>query len=439
MSEFRETCEKYQYIPYKPIEIIKEPIANMYQDKKYNFTLNNISEGIPFDINPIFLNIQYKILKYSDNTPVASTTRIAPTSDICRFLYKLILKYDGINILDTSFINYAMNIKNLIEYSDTYSKTCSDVTFFYPDEIRSTVIEEYDKDSLGLVKNKNPLYNKNFHKRQMLSHSGKIIEANLYFNRIEFFQRFYEGGLLPPGKLEFEIIIENDEILLQKESSISDQYKIHIVDMTLYVPKIQLNPNQMKLYLDKYLKNHSFNYLKENVLVHRNLNHRENSIILSQALNKVKYVFIYFSNTENRGGLSSDKFDSFDNNTEFIGANSKITSLQLIVEDSNILPLEPYSINKKSAAYNHLLNYMTKNNINDGPYITYEKFITNNMIFVFDLTKNMTQSMFSGSVKLELRYPLDKDPSKNYSIYCIALNEMKVDVSVVNNKARIIV
>ena len=160
---------------------------------------------------------------------------------------------------------------------------------------------------------------------------------------------------------------------------------------------------------------------------------------MSQALNKVKYVFIYFSNTENRGGLSSDKFDSFDNNTEFIGNNSKITSLQLIVEDSNIMPIEPFSINKKAAAYNHLLNYMTKNNINDGPYITYEKFITNNMIFVFDLTKNMTQSMFSGSVKLELRYSLDKYPSKNYSIYCLALNEMKVDVSVVNNKARIIV
>ena len=124
--------------------------------------------------------------------------------------------------------------------------------------MRSTVIEEFDKDSSGLVKKYNPLYNKNFHKRQMLSHSGKIVESNIYFNRIEFFDRM-KDILLPPGKLEFEIIIDNDEILLQKESSIADQYKIHIVDMTLYVPKIQLNPSQMKLYLDKYLKNHSFN------------------------------------------------------------------------------------------------------------------------------------------------------------------------------------
>ena len=299
-------------------------------------------------------------------------------------------------------------------------------------------MEEFDKDSSGLVKNYNPLYNKKFHKRQMLSHSGKIVESSLYFNKIEFFDRM-KDQLLPPGKLEFEIIIDNDEILLQKEGTITDQYKIHIVDMTLYIPKIQLNPSQMKLYLDKYLKNHSFNYLQENVIVHRSLNDRENSIILSQALNKVKYVFIYFSNTENRGGLSSEKFDSFDNNTEYIGDSSKITSLQLIVEDSNIMPIEPFSINKKASAYNHLLNYMTKNNINDGPYITYEQFITNNMICVFDLTKNMSQSMFSGSVKLELQYTLDKGPNKTYSIYCLALNEMKVDVSVVNNKARIMV
>ena len=87
----------------------------MSQDKKYNFSLNNITEGIPFDLYPILLHIHYKVLKYSDNTGVAQTTRIAPTSDICCFLHKLILKYDGINILDTSFINYAMNIKNLVE------------------------------------------------------------------------------------------------------------------------------------------------------------------------------------------------------------------------------------------------------------------------------------------------------------------------------------
>ena len=135
--------------------------------------------------------------------------------------------------------------------------------------------------------------------------------------------------------------------------------------MTLYVPKIRLNPTQMKRYLDNFLKHHSFNYLRENFIVNGNLNNRENSIILSQVLNKVRYVFIYFSNTENRTGESSDKYDSFENNTELIRGSSKITSLQLFVEDSYILPIQPYSINKKAAAYDHLLNYMTKNTIND--------------------------------------------------------------------------
>ena len=272
----------------------------------------------------------------------------------------------------------------------------------------------------------------------MLSHSGKIIKANLYFKRIEFFDS-PTNVLLPPGKIDFEITIENDKIISYKDSTITDKYKMYIEDMTFYVPNIRLNPTQMKRYLDIYLKNHSFNYLKENVIVYRNLNSRKNSIILRQVLNKVRYVFIYFSNIDNRGGLNSDKFYSFDNNTELIGENSKRASLQVIVEDTNILPIEAYSINKKAAAYDHLLHYMTKNNINDGPYLSYEKFIRNNMIFVFDLTKNMSSSMFSGSLKLELRYTLDQIPNKNYSIYSIALNEVTVDVSVVNYKANIMV
>ena len=125
----------------------------------------------------------------------------------------------------------------------------------------------------------------------MLSHSGNIFESDLYFKRIEFFDAM-KNELLPPGTLEFEITFENGSILLHKDSTITDKYKIHIVDKTLYVPKIRLNPTQMKRYLDNYLKNHSINYLRENLMVNRNLNNRENSIILSQVLNKVRYVFI---------------------------------------------------------------------------------------------------------------------------------------------------
>ena len=106
MSEFRENCEKYQYVPYKPTDAIQQPVSNMSQDKIYNFTLNNISEGQPFDLCNCFLNMKYKVIKYSDNSNLSQATTIAQTSDICRYLYTLILKYDGINMLDTSFINY---------------------------------------------------------------------------------------------------------------------------------------------------------------------------------------------------------------------------------------------------------------------------------------------------------------------------------------------
>ena len=130
MSEFRENCETYQYLPYKSTTVISQPVDNISREKGYNFTLNNISKGLPFDLYNCFLNIKHKVMKYSDNSNVNQATKIAPTSDICRYLYKLILKYDGSIILDTSLINYAMNMTDSIEYSDTYAKTSADVTLF---------------------------------------------------------------------------------------------------------------------------------------------------------------------------------------------------------------------------------------------------------------------------------------------------------------------
>ena len=109
MSELRENCEEYQYIPYKTTGLKNQPVNNMTQEKVYNCTLNNISEGLPFDLYNSFLNIKHKVIKYSDSSNVNQATKISVTSDICRYLYKLILKYDGIIMLDTSLINYAVN------------------------------------------------------------------------------------------------------------------------------------------------------------------------------------------------------------------------------------------------------------------------------------------------------------------------------------------
>ena len=92
---------------------------------------------------------------------------------------------------------------------------------------------------------------------------------------------------------------------------------------------------------------------------------------------------------------------------------------------------------KEFVAYNYLLGYMTKYNLLESQFIDNNLFKTMYSIFYFDLTEQMTDSMFSDTIKIDFSYMLSAVPAHQYNVVAIILGEQKVAVSVVNNKATI--
>ena len=61
-------------------------------------------------------------------------------------------------------------------------------------------------------------------------------------------------------------------------------------EFMVYVPKMTMRPEIMKKYMDKYLQQHTFNYIREAVITRTNLRNQDNSIILNEIIENPRHI-----------------------------------------------------------------------------------------------------------------------------------------------------
>ena len=100
---------------------------------------------------------------------------------------------NGVDVYECSEANQATNIKNLLEYSQGYSKSQGTNEFFYIDTKRYA--EERTDDAQAAT------YNSGFAARKLLLNGGETVNAEIPLNRYGFFESLY-GELLPNSRIE---------------------------------------------------------------------------------------------------------------------------------------------------------------------------------------------------------------------------------------------
>ena len=83
-------------------------------------------------------------------------------------------------------------------------------------------------------------------------------------NRFGFFQSF-KNQIAPNGKVDFQIQLENDNnVLFRARAAAAGRYIIE--KFVLWVPKMEFNPEGRQMWLEKYLKTHTWSYLNESIV-----------------------------------------------------------------------------------------------------------------------------------------------------------------------------
>ena len=205
MTSYRNSklIEKYEDVVFELETALNVNPANGAHQKKANhrFVVDNSGESTPFDWYHARFNVDITLDKLADGADVVADDHLGIVNSASALIKKLNVKMNGVDVYDCSGTNQATNIKNLLEYSQGYSKSQGTNEFFYIDTNRNA--EERTAVAQAAT------YNSGFATRKLLLNDGKAVNAEIPLNRYGFFESLH-GEHLPNSRIEIRIDLESD-------------------------------------------------------------------------------------------------------------------------------------------------------------------------------------------------------------------------------------
>ena len=398
------------------LESVIRPPGNTQEQEKngYKFTVEN--RGNFFDWFNAFFEIRFKMdLKADggDNADQLSTVINGSHS----FIKKLMIKSGGKIIYDTDNLHLVTFVKNLLEYSDDYSRSVAKNSFWYLDTGATAV----DARNTG------------FAARRALTSNSKQVNVKIPLNRYSLFEEL-EGRILPPMQLSFEILLNQDAEMLFGSV---DTTRVTIDRFYLWVPKILPKDSLMTKYISDFQKPSKWKYLREkhftSAVTQNAVDYRIDSNIIN-----ARHVFVYLQRLKtNEIEQNPYIFDTFN----ITGADPAVTWLntcRLEYGDGVFYPEVGYEETSKIRIFNDLMAYSWKeNDYNTGTQLNVHNHASLYPLIYFNLTYQ-ADSATRDPKKLLFRYTLNQASAVNYQVHAIVLYEEEVVVDKVGDKLLIV-
>ena len=128
MENFRSSkyIERYENVSFDLQNPIIIPGNAIYQQKTgYRF----VDESSPLDWYNAFLEIDFTVQKLADGVAFVPADHVGTVNGVYSFIKQLKGDFNGINVNDSPNINHAINVKNLLDFSDVYSNKIGPTSF----------------------------------------------------------------------------------------------------------------------------------------------------------------------------------------------------------------------------------------------------------------------------------------------------------------------
>ena len=328
------------------------------------------------------------------------------------FIKKLTILANGKEVYSCNEANHVANIKNLLEYSPSYTKSIGTKEFYYPDTSRHA-----ERDDT------NANYNVGFALRKKVLGASALVNCEIPLNRYSFFEAL-EDKLLPNTKIEINFEIESDANLVFQAGA---NCRVIIKRLQLYVPKLTFNSEGQKLYMKDYLKPYKWTYLNEVVHISNNLQQQTGHYRITTAISKPRHVFVWAIQTARINAQTANPFiyDTFGN----IPNNANVTRCHLEVGNGNEYPDFHYKPSTDlTRVFRGLMEYVHANNdFQDGTILDMASYRKVYPIIYFDLTKQK-MDIKDGVTKLAFHFELSANPNADYNFYALVLHEREAEI-----------
>ena len=132
-----ENLQRYEYVRFHLDNVIEQPANNQSQKKTgYRFTINDRSTM--FDFFNGYFEVTKELQKRADGAGYAEADRITIINGSHSLIRHMVIKSSGKIVHESDNLHRITNVKNLLEYSDDYSRSVAKNSFWYLDTDPST-------------------------------------------------------------------------------------------------------------------------------------------------------------------------------------------------------------------------------------------------------------------------------------------------------------
>ena len=275
-----ENLQRNEEVRFQLDEVIRAPGDGHHQTKNgYKFTTNDRSAY--YDWYNAYFEVQFQLQKLADGDGYAAADRITIINGAHSLIEHMMIKSAGKIIYDTNNLHKVTFAKNLLEYSDDFSRSIAKSSLWYLD----TTIAAANA-------------NEGFVARRLLTHAvnadgtggAKNVNTIIPLNRFSFFEELFDK-LLVPMQLQFDITLQNDKELIFMANGV-DKGRVVVNKFLLWVPRMIPKDSLASKFVSSFLKETQWTYLRE-MYVRSAPTKSSGFFQISGSINNVKHIFVY--------------------------------------------------------------------------------------------------------------------------------------------------
>ncbi|KAL9976581.1 hypothetical protein ACROYT_G013902 [Oculina patagonica] len=283
-EKFLEKTEFMRFGLDKPITI---PGNDQFQAKSgYKFSVTDRDNW--FDWYNAYIRADFAFEVKADGTAVAGDTQSAPINGSFSLINKLVVKSAGKPLYNVDNAHKLIFIKNLLDFSDDYSRSVAKSQFWYLDTAND------DRTAAAST-------NEGAKARGALAHGGLTVNTIIPLNRYSFFEELSDK-LLPPMPLELEIQLQSDEELIWQNNNTTHR-RIVVKTLELWVPMLRFTSEGQMLANEDFLKPRKWTYMSEMVEPSTSQSAAFGTWQISPGIKNAKHVFIFIQQTRRVNAL----------------------------------------------------------------------------------------------------------------------------------------
>ena len=375
-----EYLQRNELVRYQLDDVIRLPGDNQHQEKNgYKFTINDRSSF--YDWYNAYFEVQFQLQVLADGNGYANADRITVINGSHSFIKHLMIKSAGKIVYDTDNLHNVTFVKNLLEYSDDYSRSVGKNSLWY-------------LDTNGTTANTNT----GFEARRLLTKAaaddalaagGKNVNVIIPLNRWSFFEELNDK-MLVPMHLQFNIELNSDDELVHKVEAVAAA-RVVINRFILWVPRLTPRDSMYDKFVSSFLKETKWKYMREMYNVSAPTN-TSGFFQISSSIDNVKHIFVYLKNSyRNVQGYRQAENTPYTMNTFALVAPADqfrfLSNCRLEYGNGVFYPETEYDSESKVRIFNDVMAYaMRKNDYNTGTQLNTANYNSLYPFIYFDLT-----------------------------------------------------